>query len=64
MHIPKTSKNSEFLSSLIRKNSHISDTLKQTNNNLPLNETELKIEKGVFNNDMVLYAKSQSSKQK
>jgi len=73
MYLPKTSKNSDFLSSLIRKKQQSFDISNQkqniniNNNNindLHLRETELMIDNKVFNNDIVLYAKSKTSKQK
>ena len=69
MQLPKTSKNSEFLSSLIRKKTQQNEIINQkkinfNQNDLHLNETELKIENKVFNNDIVLYAKSQTTKQR
>ncbi len=70
MQITKTSKNSEFLSSLIRKKTQQNEIINKkkkinfNQNDLHLNETELKIENKVFNNDIVLYAKSQTTKQR
>lgn len=63
MEIPKTSKNSEFINSLVNKIPQTSDIIKHAKK-LSLHSTDLLLEKKPFNNDMVLYAKSQTSKQR
>ena len=63
MHGPKVSKNSEFLQSLIRKKPKTSEIIEHAKR-LSFNDTEYLIENKVFNQDIVLYAKSQNSKQK
>ena len=63
MDFPKTSKNLEFLNSLVVKKPQTSQIISQAKKKA-LHGTDLLIEKESFNNDMVLYAKSVTSKQR
>ena len=61
--ISKSTKNSDFLKSLIRKKNKSSININEEKSITNVN-IENKIDKRVFNQDMFLYAKSQQNKQK